>query len=365
VLLQLGVELQGEDASRAPDPADHKNAVALCKGNRQQVPHTTFGGLSTSISTWRLFKELTMDPMQVIDELGVPGELPVEAIRAAQADRETMVPIFLRTIDDFLASEGPADPNALFFMFHLLGEWHEKSAYRSLAALLQLPRDVLDAIFGDSITETTNRVMAGVFDGDPEPLYGIIRDPEADEYVRAKMCQAIAMLTRRGDLPREATVAFLRDCFSQLEPQKDCYVWSGWVNAVAWLGLTELKALVQQVFQRGSIDPGWLTLRNFEEDLRYTVEHPDADPRHAGRDFTPFGDTVAELSPRAGFVPEALGTKKMEWGLPASFGMPHHEPLRKVGRNDPCPCGSGKKFKKCCLNSAADSLSEGAAPWGR
>jgi uncharacterized protein len=22
----------------------------------------------------------------------------------------------------------------------------------------------------------------------------------------------------------------------------------------------------------------------------------------------------------------------------------------KVGRNDPCPCGSGKKFKKCCLH---------------
>jgi uncharacterized protein YecA (UPF0149 family) len=21
-----------------------------------------------------------------------------------------------------------------------------------------------------------------------------------------------------------------------------------------------------------------------------------------------------------------------------------------VGRNDPCPCGSGKKFKKCCIN---------------
>jgi uncharacterized protein YecA (UPF0149 family) len=28
------------------------------------------------------------------------------------------------------------------------------------------------------------------------------------------------------------------------------------------------------------------------------------------------------------------------------------EPIRrdkpKVGRNDPCPCGSGKKYKKCC-----------------
>jgi len=24
----------------------------------------------------------------------------------------------------------------------------------------------------------------------------------------------------------------------------------------------------------------------------------------------------------------------------------------KIGRNDPCPCGSGKKYKKCCLNSS-------------
>jgi hypothetical protein len=21
----------------------------------------------------------------------------------------------------------------------------------------------------------------------------------------------------------------------------------------------------------------------------------------------------------------------------------------KIGRNEPCPCGSGKKYKKCCL----------------
>jgi hypothetical protein len=24
--------------------------------------------------------------------------------------------------------------------------------------------------------------------------------------------------------------------------------------------------------------------------------------------------------------------------------------VSKVGRNDPCPCGSGRKYKKCCLN---------------
>ena len=25
-------------------------------------------------------------------------------------------------------------------------------------------------------------------------------------------------------------------------------------------------------------------------------------------------------------------------------------PPLKTGRNEPCPCGSGKKFKHCCLN---------------
>jgi len=25
--------------------------------------------------------------------------------------------------------------------------------------------------------------------------------------------------------------------------------------------------------------------------------------------------------------------------------------MAKIGRNDPCPCGSGKKYKKCCMAS--------------
>lgn len=30
-------------------------------------------------------------------------------------------------------------------------------------------------------------------------------------------------------------------------------------------------------------------------------------------------------------------------------GPPLKRRIPKVGRNDPCPCGSGKKYKKCCL----------------
>ena len=292
-----------------------------------------------------------MVPAQVIEELSVPGRLPVEAIRAAQADRATMLPVFLRTLDDFLELRGAADPNALFFIFHLLGEWREKSAYWPLAVFLRLPPDVLGSILGSAITETSHRVMAAVFDGDPEPLYQIIRDPDADEYVRAKMLQTIAMLTRRGELSRDAATTFLHDCFSQLEPKGYCYVWCGWVDAVGWLGLSELQPLVRQVFERGSIDPGSMNFSYFEKLLQHALDHPGAEPLYAGGKLTLFGDTITEMSGWHAFRPKPSRNEKPEWGS-NPFEMPYPVSSRKIGRNDPCPCGSGKKFKKCCLTQA-------------
>ncbi len=37
-----------------------------------------------------------------------------------------------------------------------------------------------------------------------------------------------------------------------------------------------------------------------------------------------------------------------EWRFCAAETPPAVRDQEKVGRNDPCPCGSGKKFKKCC-----------------
>lgn len=33
---------------------------------------------------------------------------------------------------------------------------------------------------------------------------------------------------------------------------------------------------------------------------------------------------------------------------------------RKIGRNDPCPCGSGKKYKKCCLEQDRRKMADPA-----
>ena len=79
-----------------------------------------------------------------------------------------------------------------------------------------------------------------------------------------------------------------------------------------------------------------------------------------------WNDVRKELGvPGLGLVPEDLANQKWSWMPEPSHGsgddlddsgeyMPVDEvtaPIRssgKVGRNEPCPCGSGKKYKKCC-----------------
>jgi hypothetical protein len=215
-----------------------------------------------------------------------------------------------------------------------------------------LPGREVDALFGDGITTTRHRVMAGAFDGDPQPLYDIILDPNAEEFIRASMCEALAMVTVRGGLHRAVAGRFLRDAFMEMRPQAECYVWVGWQSAIATLGMSELKLLVEKAFDRGFIDSHILGFDHFEEDLRRGIDHPGEPRVPDDRDGALFGDTVEELSGWYCFS-EQYREDQERWRrqAEADSGRSQHlqNPFKGIGRNDPCPCGSGKKFKKCCL----------------
>ena len=58
---------------------------------------------------------------------------------------------------------------------------------------------------------------------------------------------------------------------------------------------------------------------------------------------------------REGEEVEAPKRKQVTYGGPAKeASAPTQRKNEKVGRNDPCPCGSGKKYKKCCLKKEAN-----------
>ena len=293
-----------------------------------------------------------MEPDEILHFLTEAEDLPKEALEAATGRQTEMVPLFLAVIEEFLAApaKARAEPTALFYIFHLMGSWREKSAYRPLARFLRCAQ--VDDILGDAITSTSHRVMATIFDGDPQPIYDIILDPDTDEFVRSRMCETLAILVLRNELDRHDVVRFLEDAFGKIKPRSSCYVWQGWQSAVAMLGARELKPVVKQAFDREYVDRIWLGFQDFEEDLEFAIEHPGKSRLDNDGLYTSFGDTIEELSTWYGFS-EKYKEDRQRWKPNADEDIlvsePYINPFRGVGRNDPCPCGSGRKFKKCCM----------------
>jgi hypothetical protein len=102
-----------------------------------------------------------------------------------------------------------------------------------------------------------------------------------------------------------------------------------------------LSPLAGKAFQRGYIGPSFCSFQDFQERLECTLASPGGLSMPDKRYYTPFGDTIEELSLWHAFSPEAERQRLLDLAL--------NRP-KDVGRNDPCPCGSGKKYKKCCLN---------------
>ena len=290
--------------------------------------------------------------------------LPEEAIRAANMQKTELVPRFCEEFGRFqrAGSFRWRQPHCLFLAFHLLGSWRATNAYGTLARFLKGPPAMVDAALGGATTETPHRVMAAVYDGDPTPLHDIILDSNADEFIRSRMCESLAMLVHNGRLPRDHAEAFFRDAFLAIRPKAQSFVWCGWQQAIALLELRDLVPLVQQDFEQGFIGDDICSFEDFQEDIalgRVGFSHQFGKPTH---EFTLFGDTIAELSTWYCFSEkyrkEIERHEENELLAAAARADSDFGP----GRNDPCPCGSGKKHKKCCLFASenSDSLAQDA-----
>ena len=237
----------------------------------------------------------------------------------------------------------------------LLAEWKETRAYRPLARLCRLGEGSLEDVFGDAGAGHSHKVMAAVYDGDPQPIYDIIVDRHADQMARCRMFDTLVMLVADGRLDHEAAAAFVRECFDKLMPRDESMVWLGWVEAVALLGMAELGPRVRKAIDNFWVPAGLMEFEDFEQQLHYAKHHSYA-PWRNDADFAPFGDAVDELA-RYVYEPaheeDALRVGNVDDPLLDEYDLPDLEPLvnpyRGIGRNDPCPCGSGKKYKKCCL----------------
>ncbi len=242
----------------------------------------------------------------------------------------------------------------LFRGLHILGGARHAGGFASLLRLLALPEDRLEDLLGDATAETLPAIVAGMFDGDADALVAAIEDRGRDEYVRASLLGAATFLAWEGQIEL-ARLRRLVEAIDQgpLAEDGEC-VWLAWIEAIALLGFADLAPRVEQTLDR-RLNANTMTVDDFHEDLAAALSAPDDPERFREAHLGYIDDVYATLERFHAEDDFDDGEAWDEddapaWDRPIE---PIVNPFRHVGRNDPCPCGSGKKAKKCCLSGAA------------
>jgi len=298
-------------------------------------------------------------PMEIVEILHqlerFKGKFPRAAVEAAMARREEITPALLRILDDTvnraaeLAAEG--DYQAHLYVLFLLAQFREIRAYPLLVRFASLPGDLLDSLCGDFITEDLGRILASVCGGELAGIQSLIENESTDEWVRGAALSSLVTLVAAGQKDRDEIMSYFASLYRGRLERKWSHVWDALVSYSSDLHSAELLPDIERAYEDELVDPGFITLGNVKRDLAMGQEHVLA--RLA---YNPHrrlvSDTVAEMEWWACFHQDRAGntvpTASVSGAPPSAPSPPIKRGTPKIGRNEPCPCGSGKKYKKCC-----------------
>jgi len=285
------------------------------------------------------------------------GTFAQAAVEGAVARREEIVPDLLRILEDSVNRAAQLDAEGgymahLYAMF-LLAQFRETRAYALVVRFASLPGDLLDSLCGDFLTADLGRVLASVCGGELEGIQSVIENEEADQWVRGAALSSLVTLVAAGQKGRDEIVSYFARLFRGGLTRRWSHVWDELVSDSSDLYPAELLDDIEQAYKEGLVDPGFIGFKNVKRDLAMGKDQVLArladDPHRRLVE-----DTVAEMGWWSCFREEQPRRVKGALAVSAKAdSKPAADPqikstMPKTGRNEPCPCGSGKKYKKCC-----------------
>ena len=289
------------------------------------------------------------------------GKLPTDVLAAAVARREEITPELLRVVAEVVEQPEVVMQREGYwlhmFAIFLLAEFREPAAYPLLVRFTRLPEAQLYDLLGDSVTEDLPRLLAAVQDGDVRPIQGLVEDRAVYSFARWSALRALCVLVVTGERTRDEVVGYLQSLLRGKLEREPSAVWDGVVDCAVALHPGELLPELKRAYEEELADE---CHRSWEEVEDEAARSPADVLAELPNEERPFTTTLNEMSTWHCFRPDS------EWRLNPKLDLSEPEPPgydydlpplpyvapAKVGRNDPCPCGSGKKFKKCCLDKA-------------
>jgi hypothetical protein len=211
------------------------------------------------------------------------------------------------------------------------------------------------------VTEDLSRILAAVCHGNTSGIKNLAENVQADEYVRSAALGAFLVLVAEDEMPREEAMAYYQHLLRGGLEREFSHAWKGLISACVDLYPQEVMADIRQAFADGLVDDDFIDMAFIQERLTQGQESLLQELR-CDKHNRYIRDVIREMEWWYCFQPKP---PKPLWQpsprLPESSRMPvlpprpvaQKPPLptkaeKEVGRNEPCPCGSGKKYKKCC-----------------
>ena len=275
---------------------------------------------------------------------------PRAAIALAHAQREEVAPFLIDALAQMAADPSLADDEDYvlhYYAMHLLATWRDPRAYAAMVALGHHSDDTLDLVLGDTLTESYGRCLASVCDGDLQPLYALFEDPQASYWARNAALDAVMIRVFEGDASRDDLIRYLMakgdaEALRLGLPETnrgDLQALDCIASVAVDIGAVEMMERVEAWFDAHLLDEMIMDKASAQLHLREPFE--TCRERELGRGHGYVRDVEKEIGWWAGFR-DATPKKTAPKPLPQALRT-----AAKVGRNDPCPCGSGKKYKKC------------------
>jgi tetratricopeptide (TPR) repeat protein len=279
---------------------------------------------------------------------------------------------------DYFASHD-WDDNRNHFFIHALYFLTELKAYESLDTILDFLRqdeDFTDFWIGGCMEEHLHPTLYLLGFNQLEVLKKFVLEENINGWHRLLACHVTAQVAMKHPARREEVVIWFRDIMryhlanASNNGLIDSDFLSGLIVEVVHLRCSELEDDIKALFKKGWIDA------SFGGDLEVVLKELHVNFNPIYDDPLPLG--INELYSGAYQKRKNLSNDPNESNKLAILNDPHsnflidimsefiaknnteddddydYEPQQpvkrtepKVGRNDPCPCGSGKKYKKC------------------
>ena len=279
-----------------------------------------------------------------------PAEDAVEQILASPEEYKP----FLRGILQGVIDKDPSkyyvrDAMPSCYATVLLGYLRDKKAFPIILEFFQLdPKDVKDLLL--SIPHVSSgRILLNTYNGDFEALKSFIFNTKAENWSRS-LALEMSLMMAEAKVPLITSEQFfdLFDAVYDNAKKLGPFICSKWIELTCHLQLNDYREDIKWLFKQKLFET--YIFKNINAALRIYDGKADSELIFH-EDYWMIRNWKEEMQ-----ISEFFEDEKYESIVVEEFSgrdvvdnkgtaVSHTE---RVGRNDPCPCGSGKKYKKCC-----------------